>query len=135
MTEDANTTGQIGVPDSITGLAAALSRLLDDTKHAERLQAVDRAINGLHGLVNAGLSSADTEEWIDDEILNWCFVECISNLRAAAWSIAGGCYPTSFTATHRALALGLACLEFQLMDCDDAGDDAGDDGGVHRITS
>lgn len=109
---------RIGESRSVQQGAVALAHLLNDERYTSQLHAVEQAIDGLHTFVYEIDGIADEDASLNDEMLNWCFVECISNLRAAVWNTAGGCYPTAFTATRRALALGVACLEFTLMDRD-----------------
>lgn len=91
---------------------AVLSHVAADPRLVEALFSIEKVSSELDLFVRACLDSADE----DDEILNWCFVACEDNLRAACWNMAGGFHPTAMACLRAALEIGVVALHFQLVD-------------------
>lgn len=93
-----------------------LNATLADPVRAERLQTLGELAIAVERFVR-GYERLDDEIFdTDDEILNWTFDECATDLASALWLLASGFYKASASSLRNALDIATAALYFQVRE-------------------
>jgi hypothetical protein len=100
----------------ITFCSEVLGTTLSDPIRAERLNTLGELSIGAERFVYGYVSIDDPELDTDDEILNWTFSECATDLTSAIWLLASGFYKASASSLRNALDIATAALYFQVRE-------------------
>lgn len=100
----------------ITFCSDVLQTTLSDTDRVARLNALGDLSVGVEQFVRGYEMIEDPSLDTDDEILNWTFGECATDLTSAIWLLASGFYKASASSLRNALDIATAALYFQVRE-------------------
>jgi hypothetical protein len=99
-----------------TFCSSVLETTLSDPARAKRLNALGELAIGVEHFVRGYEELDDSRFDTDDEILNWTFAECATDLTSAIWLLASGFYKASASSLRNALDIATTALYFQVRE-------------------